>query len=231
MAVCNAGFELGASGATIAQADRGDGDAWENISTPAGGTLVYDTTHAALGAQSMKVATGATSGANFVAWTTRLGTLTDHYGRFYLWIDGAPASNVIGAAAFSGASLAARIILNTSRKVLLQDQAAATQATSTNAVPIGQWVRIEYHVVHSTTVGQIELKLFNTATSSTPTETLTTSASLNTLASADRVRFGMPAGVANQAAFWMDQIQAGATAYPGPASVGLPSLALLGVGF
>ena len=79
-----------------------------------------------------------------------------------------------------------------------------------------QWVRIEYHLVHSTTVGQAEFKLFTSLESPSPVETLTTAADKNLLASADEIRYGVRSGQ-SVVTYYYDDIVAGATSYPGPA--------------
>lgn len=232
MGVCNAGFELGVTGATIATTDPGDGDAWNLVSVVTGGTLIYDTTHVALGAQACKVATGGTAGVAVLRWdnSSALGTVTDHYGRAYFYFTAFPAGIVHFVNFTPDAAGACRLGVNTSGKLLILDVTNAIVATSTNAIATGQWIRVEWHIVHSTTVGQGEVVLYNTATSGTPTETLTTAANKNLAAAVTRVNFGAINSVANVAPFWMDSIVAGATSYPGVAAVGVPSRTLLGVG-
>lgn len=216
MAVLNAGFERGTSGATIATGDVGDLDAWDAVTIGTAAAAIYDTAHAMFGLKAAKVSTGATSTNALLSWIAKLGTQTSHYGRVYLYLTANPASSVNVIVAPSGAVNNPSVQINTAGKLRLLDAAGAQQGISTNTISLNQWIRIEYHFVHSATVGQIEAKLFNTATSSTPTETLTSVATLNTNVSADRVRFGIVNNNANAGPFWLDQIQAGAGAYPGP---------------
>jgi hypothetical protein len=79
-------------------------------------------------------------------------------------------------------------------------------------------VRIEWHLIHSVTVGQIEIKLFNNPDSATPTETKTGTANHNNAASTTTMKFGSIGG-ASTGTYWLDNIVAGAASYPGPASV------------
>ena len=81
-------------------------------------------------------------------------------------------------------------------------------------------MRIEYHVVHSETVGFMEAKLFNDAASETPTDTLT-AASANwdtgSIGTDNRYRFQQDGNWG--AAIWFDDIVANATDWVGPAAV------------
>lgn len=230
MGVCNAGFELGRNGATISAADQGDGDAWDLVTVGAGdATAIYDATHVALGAQAAKIAT-VTAASVVLRWDTKFGTLTDHFGRAYLYLTANPAAILSLLGANSDTTLAYRIRITTAGKVQLIDAGSTQRALGSVSIVLNQWIRIEYHVTHSTTAGFIEAKLFNTATSAVADETITSTGSFSTLASANRVQHGVLTSTANVAAFWMDQIQAGASAYAGPAAVGKASALLLGVG-
>ena len=231
MPVLNCGFETGVTGATITTADQGDGDAWDNVTIGANATLVYDTTQVALGAQSGKFTTTQASSATFVRWDAKLGTVTDHYTRFYLYATANPGAAYAIVSVMSVGNLCCALsVLNTS-KLRIQDQGAVGIGDTTNAIALNQWVRIEAHFIHSATVGQVELKLFNTATSDTATETLTTTALQNTRVNADRIRFGIGSSTSAIGPIWIDQVQAGAVAYPGVAPAGLASKRMLvGVG-
>lgn len=223
MATLAANFEAGTNGNTIAAADAGSVDAWNTVSTPpASGVLAYDNAHAAHGSLAAKLSTGATAGAEAMTWTTAFGAQTDHYGRVYLYMTANPAASPRIIRVANVGTLAAGLSISTVGKIQLLNSPAAVVATSTNAITLNAWVRIEFHFIHSATVGQLEAKLFNTADSTTVTETLTTAASLNTLASADRIAFGINTSQANVAAFWLDDILAGETSYPGYAGQAPP---------
>ena len=226
MAELNCGFELGRPGVTVATTDPGDGDAWDTISIAANGTCIYDTIHTARGAYSCKIATGATAAGVTLRWDTKFGTQTDHDGRLYCFFTANPGSTLVLIDARTASARGAGVQLLSTGKLATLDSAGTVQ-TFTNSVGLNAEFRIEYHFIHSTTVGQVEVKLFNTATSSTPTETQTSAANRNTLASVDRILFGMNSSVANAGPFWIDSIRAAATAYPGPAPAGF-SRGLLG---
>jgi hypothetical protein len=80
-------------------------------------------------------------------------------------------------------------------------------------------VRVEWHVIHSATVGQVELKLFNDADSTTPTETLTGSSNYNTGTAAGGVHIGSVGNLPDGFIYWIDDIIVNATSYPGPVVV------------
>src|SRR6185503_11947241 len=84
---------------------------------------------------------------------------------------------------------------------------------TTASISLNQWVRIEWHLIHSTTVGQWELKLFNNPDSATPTETATSAANLDTGANVTDLRIGLYGGPNALGPIWLDNIVAGATSY------------------
>jgi len=90
--------------------------------------------------------------------------------------------------------------------------------TTTATVTRGQWVRIEWHIIHSATVGFAELKLFNTADSSTATETQTSAANKNFAADCQQAFFGH-VGALSDTGFisYQDNIVMNAAAYAGVA--------------
>lgn len=215
MTQVTAGFEGGTNGNNVLAADPGDATAWDSV-TGAGPTtnLKYDNTHVLNGTLSCLVAGSASD--RYAEWSTALGTVTDHYGRIYLYMTANPGnvSPIIWVG--SGATQVARMLVNSSGSVRFDSADTNNVLVTTAAVSLNQWIRIEWHIVHSATVGQLELKLFNTASASVPTETDTSPANLNTGASANDIRFGIPEAGFSFSALWMDAIVAGATSYPGP---------------
>jgi hypothetical protein len=82
---------------------------------------------------------------------------------------------------------------------------------------LNAWVRIEYHVkVVGTSSGVGDVKLFNSAESSTPTETISsTTANFGTLNITD-LWFGHGTGAADGIAVRMDDIHVNNTGWAGP---------------
>lgn len=210
VATLTAAFNQGTNGNTIATSDTGNENAWDVVTVGAGGTLIYDNTHINTGSLAVKA---QTAGATVILrWSTSFGTQSEHWGRVYLFFTANPAASVSFMRNLSGASLASQIAINAAGKIQVFD--SATNTLSTNSISTGQLIRIEWHILHSATVGVVEAKLFNTASSTTATETITLS-SANTLTSSNVISFGN-AGANTAGPFWMDDIQSNITNYPGP---------------
>src|SRR6266542_7095508 len=107
MAIITAGFELGTDQATIATGDAGNATAWDTVSIPASGTCIYDVLRAAHGKKSAKIATAGTAGICGLLWSTALGTVTDHWGRLYLYSTANPGTQYILVSANSAGTIAA----------------------------------------------------------------------------------------------------------------------------
>lgn len=216
MAEVSADFELGTNGNNVLTTDAGSATAW-NTRNVAAGTLTYDTTHVGHGTLAAKIAPSGAS-ACYVQWDTAFGTQTEHYGRAYLYLTTNPSAVPRGPIrGYNGATVAWGIHVNTNGTLQCGDSDSSVSGSV--AIGLNQLIRVEWHVVHSATVGIVEAKLFNSAESTTPSETITHS-SANTLTQSDRIRFGVTDGGTAPAAFWIDDIIANATAYPGP----VPSL-------
>lgn len=231
MTQTTATFEAGVNGNNVTNgAGEASTTAWNTVDA-LGGPITYDNTHKYDTLAAKIVLTGSGSETS-MQWGAALGTVTDQYGRAYIWLNALPTGSAIRLVqGYSGGSTAFRIDVNTAGTIALLDNVGLVQTTST-AVATGQWVRLEWHVVHSLTVGQIELKLFNSPDSATPTETSTTSANRNTQANCNLITFGNSNGAAATATFWIDNIVAGAASYPGPVAVASTGAtrSLLGVG-
>ena len=209
-----ANFEAGTLSNTIATGDAGSADAWTTVVIGAGCTVIYDNTHA-YGTLAAKLTTGGN--AMRLRWTHA--SNTDQYGRIYLWLDALPGAgsylNIINL--YNGANICAIVRINDAGKLLYIDNPVNVSGTSTNALSTGQWVRLEWHLVNSFTVGSIETKIFNSPDSTTATETFTWS-NRNTYSSATEVFFGMGFDGQDSPDYWLDNIVAQDTAYPGPSS-------------
>lgn len=114
-------------------------------------------------------ATGAASNLTY----THASTISEHHARYYVRPDTMPSANV---AFFSmrnsdntGAAFDVRC--TTAGLVQLRNSTGVQQAVSTNALPVGQWSRIEVDAVNGSAT--IRLYLGAAVASSTPTETLT----------------------------------------------------------
>jgi hypothetical protein len=214
-------FEGGTNGVTIAAGDPNSGTPFDAIA-PASltdGTRAYDNAHAAHGILSGKILASTTDKLIYCSWTTSMGTLTDHFGRIYLYITAVPAVqlSLVRFLRPATGTIASVNVNNLTRFIAVGDT-VGTKATGAVAVPINQWVRIEWHIVHSATVGNIVANLYTTPDGTTITETIGNGGNYNTSTNTNEVRFGNDSGGALTTAFWMDDIVAGATSFPGPVS-------------
>lgn len=232
-AQCASGFETGVNGNTISTADAGNPTAWNTVTIGATAAAVYDNTHVHTGSLAAKLTSGGTGQTAELLWVAALGTQTDHFGRGYIYLPAYPAVRSTFMRALSGGTGAASISITPAGLIQLRDSVGAILGTSTTAVPLNALARIEFHFVHNTTTGSIEVKLFvgSDVDKAAATETVTGTGG-NTLASADRVGFGV---VGNNSActIWFDDPVAGAASYPGatppvntvaPAVTGTPTV-------
>lgn len=207
-------LETGTSGVDIATSDAASPDQFDVASKGTGATLAYDNAHAAHGSRAAKIATGGSSVQSYLGWTSQFGITAEHYGRVYLYLAAAPANAFYVVEVLSGGSHAFGIQVNTDGSISGIDGTGVFNTTG--ALPLNQWVRLEWHVIHSATVGQSEIKTFETADSTTPDGTMTSSANRNTRAFADEIRFGITQAAANIGPLWLDDLAAAALLYPGP---------------
>lgn len=221
MGLLTAGFETGTNGSTVATSDTGNATAFDAVNTSgAGATVTYDNTHAAQGSLAVKFHTSASPGtAPYVEWSTAYGSQTDCGGRAYIYMTAYPGSGVVLAPirGQNGTSSNAYVVrINHDGTIAIRGNGTTDLATSTNTLTLNQWVRLDFRIHHSGTVGTIDVQLFNTAESTSATETISAT-NANTLTSSDRVRFGNPGTLASTD-FWEDglAIVTGSKNYAGP---------------
>lgn len=201
-----ADFELGTNGATISSGDTGDLTTWDSVA----GSPTYDNSQAARGIQSMKLSAGATENTN---WD--LDDLTDHYGRFF-FRQGPTTSGFPRIVYFydTGNVEAAAIQVNADGNRLRINDADGTEMNGITGLDQGRWYRVEYHIVHSETEGQIHIRVYDDTTGELR-ETLISPPDWNTATKAASISFGAPISGGVQQ-HWMDVIAADADAYLGP---------------
>ena len=115
---------------------------------------------------------------------------------------------------------AADLVINANGTLSMRDASGTVQVTTTNTVPNNAWYRVEGYIISSASAGQVELKLFNTPDSVTPTETQTSGSALNTTGGAmNQVRFGLATGGVSGLTWWMDDVAVSVSGYTGPGAV------------
>jgi hypothetical protein len=207
-----------ASGTTVTTGNSATGgDAFDVVTiSGSGATFTYDNTNVHGGSLALKHTAPAVASAEQFQWTT-LTSRTTYWVRFYLYITATTPPSCHLVMFRNGSSMSSGVILNPGRTLTLDDSTFSGRVSTSNAVALNQWVRIEFKAICSATVGQMELKLFNSAESTTPTETVTSTAAWNTNTAITRMDFGYNATGAFT--FWTDDIVVENAAYPGPVVV------------
>lgn len=219
MARVTADFETGTNTNTIATSDTGSLNAFDVVSIGTSATATYDNTHA-YGTLAAKLTVPVGSTTSFLQWSSAsLGSITDAYGRLYLYRTANPATANAGSLILfrNTSTIRARLRITTGGLIELVNSANAVSFTSANAISLNQWVRLEWHYVFSATVGHMEAKLFNSPDSTSATETFgdqTTNLNLGG-ASANEFLVGFTATAASSTQ-WLDNIVWNDTSYPGP---------------
>ena len=230
-------FEGGTSGTTISTGNSGgtSGTAFDVISIGAAATLAFSGTRAAHGTLSCQVATGASSVSSYAEWSTSMGSHTQVWFRLYLYFTALPSASTAIWRAYQGTQQVCGLNLQTSTGQLRMEDSSNAEIFGTTApAPTGRWFRLEGFVIASASAGQVQLKLYDNADSTIPTETDTSAATVNTFGAPDNYRFGAVTSAANIGPFWMDSIGLSSTGYLGPAVAPraasiVPSLVAAGV--
>lgn len=217
MAAYTANFETGVNGNPVLTSDPGSATALSSIADPANVAITYSNVqkHDTL---SAVVTNDATGGLGYFGWgatTISPAFSGTHYGRAYMFTAANPGGSTFIVRGLSGAR-AWELILLATGIIIARDQGGATRCTFTTAIALNQWIRLEWKVVQSTTDGVLEIKLFNSADSPTPTETQTSSGSFSTLADTNEVRFGSIATAVPNCVIYWDDVEINDTGYPGP---------------
>jgi len=216
--------EGGTDETTMSAANSGgaSGDPFDSISFATGCTIKYDAEKSAHGKMSYRVNTDATVPNLTVAWwQASVGSLTEHYGRIYFM----PSRNFGADAAFeeiievdtAAGAVGVQLGFDASNHLVIRDSTLATKATGSVACSVGQWNRLEWHVIHSTTVGVVETRMCvgDNWDGFSPDESLSATG-LNTLASGGQFYFGVVYTAAVNQVIWFDDYVAGAAGWVGP---------------
>lgn len=239
MTVLTNSAEGGTSGTTVTTGNSGgaSGNAFQSVTiSGTGAGLTFDNTHSgAHGSLAYKLTFGSSSSVVAEQWNTSMGTQSQVWFRLYLYFTGFPAANVGLWSCAPASGTSARMQLKASNPnqghLLFLNSAGTTILTSTNAVPLNQWFRVEGFVIGSSTAGQLEFKLFSTPDSTTPDETQTSAANVNTnSASITRYDFGSSGTGITSYSYWIDDAGLSNVGYIGPAGSAGQTVDLTGQG-
>jgi len=221
--------EGGTNGVTVSAANSGgaSGNPWNTVT--ATGTLIYSNAQAMHGNLSYSIVT-TTSASAFMFWNSTSITISTKvmYSRCYIYFAiEPPFTGRFMQFMNSSAQLIGGVGINVSNQLAIRNSVDAVIATSTTTVPTNAWFRVELYTFSSATVGQVEVKIFLDPHSTTPTETLTTSATENTRGDDIKAAlFGLAGGTAN-ADLYMDSMATQETGYLGPVILPTATIAWL----
>lgn len=220
-------FEGGTDETLITTGNSGgaSGNAFDAV-TSGTTTLTFDTARAKSGSFSMRVDSAASPVVGHADWTG-LGSLTSSvYFRSYVYMatqDGS-ANDYFFRAQTAASGACAKFAIGPLGIVRAYDasETEIAAAQGTVAISIGSWARLEWRVLASTTVGQVEWRLFNSPDAATPTETKQATG-LVLGANLDKCQFGIvdttaPASYTK----WMDDLAVSTGGWIGPNPPALP---------
>ena len=215
MAELTADFEAGANGNTITTAaGEASATAWTQVDIAGSNTITYDSTYAAQGTLSGKLAEAGDSGVIKLRWGT--GTLTEYYARLYARVASNPSSaldSFVQAARSGGTGGSWSIVLLTDGTIDLRNQAGGSVAIIDTPVTTADWFRLEWHI--NNTAGDYEVRLYNSAASETLTDSISGNVGAGFGADMNEILFGV--GPLNHTV-WLDGIVFNATDWVGPVS-------------
>lgn len=200
--------EGGSDGLGVTTGNSGgvSGSAFTGV-TPGSGVWSFSTAHAARGSLSYECVQTASTSAQ-VQWG--LSALTEHYGRIYFYFSAYATSEQPVVKGFaSGFANAWRIGINGAGHLVVRDAAGTAQHTGTPVINVGVWYRLEWHVISSATVGQIEARLY-TGDLLTLFDSWQSGTNLNLAAETSTLQFGPSLPLATPApANWYDELGVG----------------------
>ncbi len=167
-------FAGGTIGTPVSTMNSGgaSGDALDDVTVTIGSTMEYDNTHA-VGAMAVRHRVAAGGDAHYT-WETPVPPEGRWYGRVYVWFDSYPSGIARIVRGQESRALRLAIDVTSSGKVRVVDSANNQILVTSAAISRSTWVRLEWAVDHG--MGTVELRLYNDASSSTPSAVATSSA-------------------------------------------------------
>jgi hypothetical protein len=219
-------FEGGSDGVAITQGSGGNsggasGDFWDSVVN----APTFSNVQAAHGSLSGRIFT-TSAGTKYLAWAGSLSVGADWYGRMYWHLNALTSASWSSARYLeirSSAGLACFIrpaTTGNAHYLELANAAGSIAATGTVGIPGNQWIRLEWHLVHSATVGSLEVRMWTTMDSTgSPTDTVsftnndtsTDLANIRVGATTSQANFPISGGY-----LYIDDPLVGAATWPGP---------------
>jgi hypothetical protein len=219
-------FSEGTNGATLTTGNTaGVGENAFDFVTTTNGAAAFSNTQFIHSTLSAAVSTTSTAGQGMFGWTTSFTVpVTTFYGRIYLWLTAAPTTEDANIQIRgTGSSTGGNIQINTSRQIQLQNPSFTQVHTFTNAIPTGQWVRIEWKMVTGVAgAASLTVNYYASADSTTITEGFTESASAwGGTGGVAEVDFGWTNTHASQPLTYFANVQVNNFQFPGPITSGV----------
>jgi hypothetical protein len=186
---------------------------FDTVVVGGGASRTYDSTHTRGTGLSAKHVVGSRQNA-YYEWNSSFGQQTRWYGRVYLWFDALPSGNPRIVRALGGSGLDFAIDLMPNGHLKIKDARNYTLVTTSQGIVTGGWVRLEWMADQRS--GVVELRLFNSPNSLTPTEVIVTASGSAIGTSTDRVQLGRSGTQAPTSVFWSDDPSLSRVGFVGP---------------
>lgn len=208
------------SAVTAGNSGGASGDAFDAVHGDFGGTVTYSAAqsiHSGLSG-SMDL---ASAGDAYVVWSTSLTSegLAQVWFRMYCYIP-AYASGFSNSVfeTFPSSGYGADLRIEPDGTIQFLDSNGTAQLTMSTTAPTAAWFRFEGYVIGSATAGQMQLQIFTSPDSATPTETETSGSTVNTGGLTASVNYGVVGQGGSGGAFqiYLDGLGASSAGYIGP---------------
>lgn len=224
-------FAAGTNGATvpatsganfgISSLGTADGMLFDVVTISSGQAMTYDNTIVP-GITMAKIVTANTS-ACFGEWASSglLGNAAaqEWFRTWEYWTANPSSAEQLCSLLVSG-TRAADVILNSNGTLSVRNTSGTVIVTTTSTIPLNQLFRIEGYVTSNASTGQVELKLFSSPWSATPTETQASGANQDTLGGVlNQVRYGAATAAVSGLTWWQWGCAVSTSGYIGPGAV------------
>jgi hypothetical protein len=222
-------FAGGSNGTTVPAAvtpgyqslGTADGMLFDTVSIGSGQAMTYNNT--VVSGLTLCWIVTTSNNACYGMWQSSgllVNAATQQWFRLFLyWPSNPSGTEQVFTMLVSGAR-AADVVINTNGTISVRNTSGSVIVTTTNTIPLNTLFRIEGYITSNASTGQVELKLFSSAWSSTATETQTSGANQNTLGGVmNQVRFGAASFAQSGLTWGQWGCAVSVTGYIGPGAV------------
>lgn len=231
--------EGGSDTTVVSAANSGgaSGTAFDSVTNPSS-IMTFSSTQEHAGSLALRTAQPGVAVSTYGVWNGWGSLTTSIYTRLYFYVSAVNVANLILGWRSNTDAAAGYMGINATGKIVMQNAAGTAVSTSTTTISANTWYRLETRIQASTTVGQVEWRLYTGANLDGTTTTEAPAAVTNAVLTANiaGVRIG-PAGITSGGAAtnitgYLDDIGINNTTWLGPSAATASSrfLGLLGVG-